>query len=50
MDACKSFFSYGMMTMCGYPSIVLEGTKNDWQILKQNAELLIASRCTDEFA
>ncbi len=50
MDACKNFFSYGMTTFCGFPSVVLEGTKNDWQILRQNAELLITTRCTDEFA
>ena len=50
MDACKNFFSYGMMTCCGFPSVVLEGTKNDWQVLRQNAELLITTRCTDEFA
>jgi hypothetical protein len=50
MDASKSFFRYGMTTCCGFPSVVLEGTINDWQILRQNAELLIASRCTDEFA
>ena len=50
MDACKNFFYFHLSTRCGFPSVVLEGTKNDWLILKENAELLIASRCTDEFA
>jgi len=26
MDACKSFFSYGCGTFCGFPSVTLEGT------------------------
>ena len=50
MDACKSFFSYGMRTACGYPNVILEGTEEDWLILRNNAEQIIKSRCENEFA
>ena len=49
MDACKSFFSYKVTTMCGFPSIILEGSENDWKSLKANANKLISKRCTAEF-
>ena len=31
MDSMKSYFSYGMRTLCGIPSITLEGTTDDWK-------------------
>lgn len=34
MDACKKFFSYKCMTRCGFPSITLEGTEQDWLNLR----------------
>jgi len=30
MYAMSKYFSYGMRTMCGFPSITLEGTPDDW--------------------
>ena len=50
MDACKSFFKYGMSTCCGFPYVILEGTEEDWLILKNNSEQLIMTRCEKEFA
>lgn len=35
MDAVKSFFSYEFQTLCGIPQIVLEGTKDDWEVLAE---------------
>jgi hypothetical protein len=31
MDAMKSYFRYGMMTMCGIPSVSLDGKVEDWE-------------------
>lgn len=33
LDAMQSFFSFELMTMCGIPQIVLEGTTTDWEML-----------------
>ena len=38
MDATKHFFSFRMLTRCGFPSITLEGTEQDWSNLRKNAE------------
>jgi hypothetical protein len=50
MDICKNYFSYKCSTMCGFPSITLEGTESDWLLLITNAESLIRSQCTKKFA
>jgi hypothetical protein len=31
LDAMQAFFSYEVVTMCGIPSITLEGTADDWR-------------------
>jgi hypothetical protein len=49
MDICKNYFSYGMMTMCGFPQITLDGTVEDWLLLRESAERLL-TRCEPEFA
>jgi len=33
MDAMKSYFRYGMMTLCGIPSVTLDGTVADWEMV-----------------
>lgn len=40
MDAMQSFFVYGATTMCGFPSVTLEGTQDDWTALRARAEKL----------
>merc|ERR1712228_739700 len=50
MDIAKVFFSYKCCTCCGFPSVIMEGTLQDWILLRQNAELLIRSRCERSFA
>ena len=37
MDAMQSYFSYAMTTSCGFPSVTLEGTEDDWTMLRQRA-------------
>ena len=50
MAACKSFFSYRLMTGCGYPYVILEGTEEDWLTLRNNSQQLIMNRCENKFA
>jgi len=50
MDITKSFFSLQCSTMCGFPSVLMEGSLEDWLMLRRNAELLIKNRCGEEFA
>lgn len=41
MDAMSPFYTYGMTTCCGIPSVTLEGTAEDWQALYGKAEALV---------
>eukprot|EP00969_Alexandrium_andersonii_P155470 6874262-Alexandrium_andersonii.AAC.1 len=50
MDATKSFFSFACMTACGFPSVTLEGTADDWALLRANAEKLVSERGVPDFA
>lgn len=38
MDVAKNYFEYKMTTICGYPKVILEGTLEDWQLIRVNAE------------
>jgi hypothetical protein len=38
MNTLKEYFEFTMICMCGIPSIVLEGTQEDWKQLKQTYE------------
>ena len=38
------------MTMCGFPQVILEGTYDDWAMLRTNAEALISKRCQNKWA
>ncbi len=38
MNTLKEYFAFTMICMCGIPSIVLEGTQEDWNQLKQTYE------------
>lgn len=40
MDSLKSYFKYGMRTMCGIPCVKMIGSKNDWIALKNKVEEL----------
>jgi len=37
MDAMQSYFAYAMTTACGFPSVTLEGSVDDWQALRKRA-------------
>jgi hypothetical protein len=38
LDAMRSYFNYDMETECGIPTIMLEGTPEDWQAVADRAE------------
>ena len=38
LDAVRSYFQYDFQSMCGIPSITLEGTPGDWEALATRAE------------
>lgn len=40
MDTMQSYFEYGVMTMCGIPSITLEGNSLDWERLVSKVKAL----------
>ena len=40
MDAMQNYFVYGMTTSCGFPSVTLEGSQDDWRMLRRRAEKL----------
>merc|ERR1719295_2251096 len=49
MDICKNYFGYMMRTLCGFPQITLDGTKEDWIRLKQKASALLKDKVDKEF-
>ena len=49
MDLNKSFFDYKIMTLCGFPTITLKGTKQDWEVLMEKARKIIDERSVPEF-
>lgn len=40
MDALKAFFNYEVVSECGIPTITLEGSKEDWEKLRQKVQSL----------
>jgi hypothetical protein len=42
LDTVQSYFSYVVRSMCGIPSITLEGTAEDWDALGRRVEALAA--------
>jgi hypothetical protein len=40
MDTVSSYFEYSFATLCGIPSITLEGTPEDWSQLRRRVEVL----------
>ena len=38
MDALQNYFSYEVKTFCGIPSIILEGSTQDWKDLKKRSK------------
>ena len=39
MSATRSYFDFGVMTMCGIPAITLLGTVEDWRAIRRRAEV-----------
>lgn len=40
MDSMKTYFKYAVMTMCGIPSVTLEGTVDDWKSIRTRVQAL----------
>jgi hypothetical protein len=40
LDAMQSYFEYVLHTLCGIPSITLDGTHNDWKAIAQRMQNL----------
>ncbi|MBM4152321.1 MAG: DUF4419 domain-containing protein [Kiritimatiellaceae bacterium] len=38
MDALQNYFSYEVVSFCGIPSLILEGTPADWKALKERTK------------
>jgi hypothetical protein len=41
LTVCESYFTYVILTRCGFPSIELQGTVDDWISLKEKVKQLI---------
>ena len=50
MDVCKEYFKYGVYTLCGFPFVVMEGSLDDWKMLRAEAETVLKDRCVEEWA
>lgn len=50
MHACQEYFGYIFSTLCGFPFVVMEGTWEDWKLLRKEAEQLIKDRCLKKWA
>ena len=50
MSAMQKYFKYKLFTRCGFPSITLEGSLADWQLLRRKAEELVSTRCLPELS
>lgn len=40
MNTFQCYFSYSIMLGCGIPSIIMEGTREDWELLHQRYQIL----------
>jgi hypothetical protein len=38
LDAMKAYFSYDVVSLCGIPAVILEGTPEDWEAIAERAE------------
>lgn len=50
MNIVEQYFDFKMSTACGFPSITLEGSLQDWRSLRRKAEILVQGTCTEEFS
>eukprot|EP00484_Ammonia_sp_Unknown_P010376 CAMPEP_0197074826 /NCGR_PEP_ID=MMETSP1384-20130603/211301_1 /TAXON_ID=29189 /ORGANISM="Ammonia sp." /LENGTH=447 /DNA_ID=CAMNT_0042513667 /DNA_START=62 /DNA_END=1405 /DNA_ORIENTATION=+ len=50
MATVKHYFEYEMMAcVCGFPEITLDGTVEDWILLRQKVQTLLSSKCDKRF-
>lgn len=48
MDALQSYFSYTVTTFCGIPEVRINGTVDDWEIIKSSIEYLCKNAIFEE--
>lgn len=46
MDICQEFFTYVVATKCGFRSIIMEGTVEDYVTLRNVCEKIVKERCS----
>jgi len=44
MDTCQAYFDYRLYSMCGIPQFNLEGSLEDWALLRARSEEIVASK------
>lgn len=49
MYACQDYYGYFLITFCGFPFIVMEGTLEDWKLLRRAAGQLLKDRCATKW-
>ena len=50
MHACQEYLGYMCKTLCGFPFVVMEGSLDDWKLLRAEAETVLKDRCLEEWA
>lgn len=50
MDMCRSYFNYWFRGHCGFPSVSLAGSLEDWESLRARAEEVIEALCLPQFS
>ena len=43
MNIVKNYFQYTVVTLCGFPSVRMEGTVEDWESLRTKTEIILTS-------
>jgi len=49
MDICKEYFKYSLCGGCGFPSITLDGTKEEWILLYKKTQELLNKKVSKKF-
>jgi len=50
MDIVQRYFNFHRVTRCGYPSITLDGTPEDWDLLHAHSLRLVKEKCLPAWA
>jgi hypothetical protein len=50
MDVCQKYFDFYCTTSCGIPFFILEGTIEDWELLREKIEQIITRKTLPDLA